>query len=163
MDDLALQIGKRDHVVVDHAERADAGGGQIHQGRRAETAGADHQHGRLASARFRPGPPHLAQHDMAGVAFEFARHVSMMDYSFARCSRSSGEERGRARLLPHQADVLNCVDVNAFRRSTPALAGFVMRSVLSATLMVATMAGYAGRGAGPDDAAVHGRRQAEDR
>ena len=70
VDDLALQVGQRDDVVIDHAERADAGGRQIHQDRRAEAAGADHQHGRLLQ-RGLPGAADFAQHDMAGVAFEF--------------------------------------------------------------------------------------------
>ena len=70
VDDLALQVGQRDDVVIDHAERADTGGGQIHQDRRTEAAGADHQHGRLFQ-RGLPGAADLAQHDMAGVAFEF--------------------------------------------------------------------------------------------
>ena len=76
VDDLALQIGQRDDVVIDHAERADAGGGQIHQRRRAEAAGADHQHGRLLQ-RGLAGAADFAQHDMAGVAFEFVG-VSMV-------------------------------------------------------------------------------------
>ena len=70
VDDLALQIGQRHDVVIDHAERADAGGGEIHQRRRAEAAGADHQHGRFLQ-RGLAGAADLAQHDMAGVAFEF--------------------------------------------------------------------------------------------
>ena len=70
VDDLALQIGQRDHIVIDHAERADTGGRKIHQDRRAETAGADHQHGRLLQ-RGLAGAADFAQHDMAGIAFEF--------------------------------------------------------------------------------------------
>ena len=70
VDDLALQIGQRDDVVIDHAERADAGGGKIHQRRRAEAAGADHQHGSLLQRRL-TGAADFAQHDVAGVAFEF--------------------------------------------------------------------------------------------
>ena len=31
VDDLALQIGQRDDVVIDHAERPDTGGGKVHQ------------------------------------------------------------------------------------------------------------------------------------
>ena len=46
VDHLALQIGQRHRVVVDDAERADAGGREIEQHRRAEAAGADHQHAR---------------------------------------------------------------------------------------------------------------------
>ena len=43
MDHLPLQVRQRHRVVVDHAQRADAGGGEIEQHRRAEPAGADHQ------------------------------------------------------------------------------------------------------------------------
>ena len=39
--DLALQIVEADAVVVDDADRADAGGGEIENERRAETASAD--------------------------------------------------------------------------------------------------------------------------
>ena len=42
--DLALQVVERYAVVVDDADGADAGGGQIHQHRRAEPARADHEH-----------------------------------------------------------------------------------------------------------------------
>ena len=69
MDDLALQIGQRHDVVIDHAERPDTGGGKIHQRGRAEAAGADHQHGGLLQ-RSLTGAADLAQHDVAGVAFE---------------------------------------------------------------------------------------------
>ena len=44
VDDLALQVGEVDDVVVDDAERADAGGGEVERGRRAEAAGAEQQH-----------------------------------------------------------------------------------------------------------------------
>jgi hypothetical protein len=70
VDDLALQIGQRDDVVIDRAERADASRRQIHQDRRTEAAGADHQHGRLFQGGL-PGAADFAQNDMAGVAFEF--------------------------------------------------------------------------------------------
>ena len=70
VDDLALQIGQRHDIVIDHAERADAGRGEIHQRRRAEAAGADHQHGGFLQ-RGLAGAADFAQHDMAGVAFEF--------------------------------------------------------------------------------------------
>ena len=70
MDDLALQVGQRDDVVIDSAERADTGGRQIHQDRRAEAAGADHQHRRLFQ-RGLPRATDFVQYDMAGVTFEF--------------------------------------------------------------------------------------------
>ena len=69
-DHLPLQIRQRHAVVIDHAERADAGRGEIEQHRRAEPAGADHQHARgleLGLAR----AADLAQHDVARIAFEF--------------------------------------------------------------------------------------------
>ena len=72
VNDLALQIGQRNDVVIDHTERADPGGGEIHQRRRTEAARADHQHGRLFQCRL-AGAADLAQHDVAGVAFELVR------------------------------------------------------------------------------------------
>ena len=44
VDDLALEVREVDDVVVDDAERADAGGGEVERGRRAEAAGAEQQH-----------------------------------------------------------------------------------------------------------------------
>ena len=41
--DLPLQVGELDHVVVDDADAADAGGGEVEEHRRAEPAGADDQ------------------------------------------------------------------------------------------------------------------------
>ena len=70
VDHLALQVRQRDHVVVDHAERADARPRRVEQHRRAEPAGADHQHARAAE-RGLSRPADLAQHDVAGIAFKF--------------------------------------------------------------------------------------------
>ena len=56
VDHLALQVGQRHRIVVDDAERADAGRGKILQHRRAEAAGADHQHPRPLQHCW-PGPP----------------------------------------------------------------------------------------------------------
>ena len=70
MDHLALQVRERDHVIVDDAERADARGGEIKQDRRAEAAGADHQHAGAAE-RGLARAAHLAQHDVASIALEF--------------------------------------------------------------------------------------------
>ena len=44
VDDLALEVRDVDDVVVDDPERADAGGGEVERGRRAEAAGAEQQH-----------------------------------------------------------------------------------------------------------------------
>ena len=70
VNDLALQIRQRDSVVIDHAERADAGGGQIHQHGRTEAPGSNHQHARVAQ-RVLTGAADLAHHDVAGIAFKF--------------------------------------------------------------------------------------------
>ena len=47
VDHLALQVGGVDDVVVDEADRADAGGGEVERGRRAEPTGAEQQHLRV--------------------------------------------------------------------------------------------------------------------
>lgn len=44
MDDLALQIGKIDHVVIDDADGTDAGRCQIEDSRCTQSAGTDDQH-----------------------------------------------------------------------------------------------------------------------
>ena len=67
MGDLALQVGELDPVVVDHAERADARGGEVEQERRAEAAGADQQDLGLEQARLADAAD-LRQHDVPGVA-----------------------------------------------------------------------------------------------
>jgi hypothetical protein len=69
-DHLALQIRQRHIVIVDDTKRADSGGGKVKQNRRAEAAGADDQHARgleFGLAR----SSHFAQHNVAGIAFEF--------------------------------------------------------------------------------------------
>ncbi len=46
--DLALKVVDRDDIIIDDADRSDAGGGKIEQQRRAEAARAYDQHaGRL--------------------------------------------------------------------------------------------------------------------
>ena len=87
VNDLALEVGQRHDVVVDHAEFTDAGRGEVHQRGRAEAAGADHQHGRFLQCGL-AGAADLAQYDMAGVAFEFCgtQHVGLF-LAFRRSSR----------------------------------------------------------------------------
>ena len=94
MDDLPLQVRQRDHVVVDDAERADAGGGEIKEHRRAKPAGADHQHARAAE-RGLSGAAHFAQHDMARVAFEFvgAEHGLNIGVNGTRNHRCAGVQQ----------------------------------------------------------------------
>jgi hypothetical protein len=67
--DLPLQVVQRYAVVIDDAERADAGRRQVHEHRRAEPAGANHQHpGRLQLLLALAAD--LAQHQMPLVAFD---------------------------------------------------------------------------------------------
>jgi hypothetical protein len=72
VDDLALEIVDADAVVVDDADRADAGSGEIEQQRRTEAASADDQHARgfellLAFAT------DLLEHQVALVAQDLVR------------------------------------------------------------------------------------------
>ena len=69
MDDLALQVGDVDLVVVDQAQRADAGRRQIHQHRRAQPAGPDHQDTRLQQFDL-PFLADLVHDDVAGVTVQ---------------------------------------------------------------------------------------------
>ena len=70
--DLALQVVQRDPIVVDDAEGTHAGGGQIHEQRRAQSARADHEH--LGSLQLLLSlAANLAQHQMPLVAFDFFR------------------------------------------------------------------------------------------
>jgi len=46
VNDLTLQVRQVHHIIIDDADRADAGGRQIHRGRRSQTARADDQHSR---------------------------------------------------------------------------------------------------------------------
>jgi hypothetical protein len=65
--DLPVQVGELDPIVIDDAERADAGGRQIQRERRAETAGADQEDTGLEQLRL-AGAADLGQHDVPGVA-----------------------------------------------------------------------------------------------
>src|SRR5712672_3905149 len=67
MDDLALQVGEIDLIVVDHAQSADAGGSEILQEWCAEPARTDHQHARGDQPRLAHAAD-LRQHDVARVA-----------------------------------------------------------------------------------------------
>ena len=68
--DLPLQVGQLHAVVVDDADRADAGRGQIEHQRRAQPAGADDQHPRRLQLRLADAA-HLLQQDVARVAADF--------------------------------------------------------------------------------------------
>ena len=103
--DLALQVVERYAIVVDDADGADAGCGQIHEHRRAEPARADDQHpGRLDLLL--PLAAHLAQHQVSLVALDlfsrqghaaFAPHRRSASYilvcSPPECKRPLGTMR----------------------------------------------------------------------
>ena len=67
VDDLALQVGLVDDVVVDDAERADAGGGEVEQRGAAESAGADHEHLGVLEALL-PGHADVGNDQVTAVA-----------------------------------------------------------------------------------------------
>ena len=67
VDDLALQVGEVDLVVVDDAERADARGGEVERGRGAEPAGAEQQHLGVEQLGLALGAD-LGEQDVAAVA-----------------------------------------------------------------------------------------------
>ena len=62
-----MQIRLLDDVVVDDADRSDPRRGQVEQGRRAETAGADHQHPRVLEPLLAVDAE-VRDHEMAAVA-----------------------------------------------------------------------------------------------
>ncbi len=70
--DLALQVVERDAVVVDDADGADAGRGEIQDQRRAETAGAHDEHARAFQFLLALAAD-LLQHEMALVALDLRR------------------------------------------------------------------------------------------
>ena len=69
VDYLPLQVRQRDDVVIDDAQRADAGGSKIKQHRRAEAPGANDQNARAAKRRL-TRTADLAQNDVARVTFK---------------------------------------------------------------------------------------------
>ena len=67
VDDLTLQVGLVDGVELDDAESADAGGGEVHQRRRAEPARADAQHAGVLESLL-PGHADVGDDQVAAVA-----------------------------------------------------------------------------------------------
>ncbi len=57
-------------VVINHANRPHAGSRQIHQDRRAQPAGPDHQNTGLFQT-FLPRPTDFTQYDMPGITLQF--------------------------------------------------------------------------------------------
>ena len=69
VDDLALQVGQRNRIVIDDAEGARTGSGQIKQRRRAKPAGTDYENAGLTQAHL-TGTADLRQHDVARVTLK---------------------------------------------------------------------------------------------
>ena len=80
--DLALQVGEIDDVVVDDADRADAGGGQVERGRRAEAAGTEQEHLGVEQLQLALEPDlrdeHVARVALALLGRERARDLDLI-------------------------------------------------------------------------------------
>ena len=100
--------------------------------RRAEPAGADHQHAR-SFERVLAGAADLAQHDVAGIAFKFvgAQHRPAVPY-LDPAQLSKPEPDGRC-YRPSR-----CASIAPFQRSEA-----VMRATIAAALMIVATAIYA--------------------
>ena len=102
VDHLALQVGGVDHVVVDEADRADPGGGEVERGRRAEAAGAEQQHLRVQQLHLAVDPD-LGQQRVARVALALlgghaaARRRPAAPAPARRGCRRSSRRRSRSR------------------------------------------------------------------
>ena len=66
---LAVEVGKIDPVVIDHTEPADAGGRKIEEKRRAEPARTDDEHAGVCQPPLADAAD-LGQHDLARIAPE---------------------------------------------------------------------------------------------
>ncbi len=99
VDHLALQVGGVDDVVVDEADGADPGGGQVERGRRPEAAGAEQQHLGVEKLELAVDAD-LREQRVAGVA------VALLG------GHPGGRDHRQALLLPgedsarHRGDVL---------------------------------------------------------
>ncbi len=67
VEHLSLQVRQFDHVVVDQAERADAGGRQVQGRGRAQPTGSDDDHASLVESLL-AGDADLGESDVPGVA-----------------------------------------------------------------------------------------------
>ena len=96
--DLALQVGELDDVVVDDADAADAGGGEIEEHRRAEPAGADDEH-RAGAQRVLAALADLLEDELAVVP------LALVPADPHACRlRKVGEQRRREVPLPRVAE-----------------------------------------------------------
>ena len=92
-EDLAVQVALVHHVEVDEPERADAGRRQVEPERRAEAAGADHQHlGRLELAL--PASADLGHDQVAAVVADLRRRQLGQLLDPRRASPAGGGSAG---------------------------------------------------------------------
>ena len=101
MGDLALQVGEIEQIVVNQADGADPGRGQIEQQRAAEPAGADDQHPGLTQFGLSDAAD-LGEQDMAGIAPDLVRieievHARDMASATTR-TKASAKWAGMVRL-----------------------------------------------------------------
>ena len=102
VDDLALEVRQVDDVVVDDPDRADAGGGEVQRGRRAEPAGAEQQDLRVEQLVLALGADlrheHVAAVALALLGGDLARDVDLVAAVLPqRDSRRSSTRRARSR------------------------------------------------------------------
>ena len=90
MDDLALQVGEVDVVVVDEPDRAHPGGRQVQGGRRPEPAGADEQD---------PGGPDALLADHPHLRHERVAVVALQLISAERPQALIGDHRAVGALV----------------------------------------------------------------
>ena len=97
--DLPLEIVEADAVVVDDADLADARGGEIEEERRAEAAGADHQHLGVLQPLLSFAAD-LFQHQLALVALDLVRgeHDGNI-YAIPRLSPAAASSDGTSRAI----------------------------------------------------------------
>ena len=126
VDDLALQVGDVDDVVVDDAQRPDARGGEVERGRRAQAAGAEQQHLGVEQLLLALGAD-LGEQEVARVALALLGREAL------------GDVDGIAAVLPqrdaagHRLDVLEAELLQRVRGERAALArGAVQDHVLRA-------------------------------
>jgi hypothetical protein len=100
VDDLALQVGEVDDVVVDDAERPHARRGEVERGRRAEAAGAQQQHLRVEQLGLALGPD-LGEQDVAPVALLLLGREDLRDLDLVAAVLPQGDA---ARHRAHVAE-----------------------------------------------------------
>jgi hypothetical protein len=103
IDSLALQVGLVDLVELRDPERADAGRGQVEQGRAAEAAGADDEHLGVLQ-------PLLAAHPDVGDDQVPAVAADLVDAQLGRGLDERGQGCGHGLFLRTDVDDAGWID-----------------------------------------------------